>query len=308
MLVRFCYFGLFLLAVSAMLLGACRPVQAPGASAPEYAHPEALVSTEWLSAHLTDPALRILDTRDFLTVDPRSSRLAAYEAGHIPGAVFFDALDDLSDPHGAVPYLILPPEEFAQLMGQLGIGDDTTVVVYDESGGSIAARLWWGLRYYGHEDVKLLNGGLTRWEMDGLPLETTVVAPLPATFTAEVNPKLLATLDDVKQAIEDPDTALIDSLWPESYSQGRIPTALNLLATDNLDATDKTLLPADKLAQLWSKIGLEPEQPIITYCGAGYYGAFNLFALHLLGYENASLYDASLIEWADYLSLPIETD
>lgn len=308
MLVRLRYVGLFLLAVSVFLLGACRPVQAPSTNSPEYAHPEALVSTEWLSTHLADPALRILDTRDFLTTDSRSSRLDAYEAGHIPGAVFVDALDDLSDPHGAVPYLILPPEDFAQLMGQLGIGDNTTVVVYDESGNSIAARLWWALRYYGHEDVKLLNGGLTKWEMDSLPLETGAVTPPPATFTAQVNPKLLATVDDVQGAIEDPNTALIDSLWPYSYSGGHIPTAVNLLATDNLDTEDKTLLPPDELAQLWSKTGVQPGQPIITYCGAGYYGAFNLFALYVLGYENASLYDGSLIEWGDYLSLPMERD
>ena len=308
MLCRFCYFGLFLLSACALLSGACQPIQAPSANLPEYAHPEALVSTEWLSTRLADPSIRILDTRDFLEVDLRSSRFASYEAGHIPGAVFVDALDDISDPNGAVPYLILQQGDFEQLMGQLGVGNATTVVVYDDSGNSIAARLWWALRYYGHEDVKLLNGGLTRWEMDGLPLETAIPTPSPVIFTAMANPKLLAKLDDVKLAIDDPNTVLIDSLWPESYSEGHIPTALNLLATDNLDAVDKTLLPADKLAQLWSKIGLEPEQPIITYCGAGYYGAFNLFALYQLGYENASLYDASLMEWWPDPSLQLETD
>ena len=267
-----------------------------------------MVSTEWLAARLSDPAIRILDTRDFIAVEAKASRLASYEAGHIPGAVYVDAADDISDPNGAVPYLILTQEDFEALMGRLGIGNDTTVVAYDDAGDGFAARLWWALRYYGHENAKLLNGGLTKWKLDDRLLETGVNTPPPATFTAQVHPELLADLDDVKQAIDDPDVVLVDSLDLGSYRSGHIPTALNLFVMDNLDAADQTLLPADKLAGLWSKMDLKPGQHVITYCGAGYYGALNLFVLYQLGHENASLYDASLMEWWTDPPLPLETD
>ena len=306
MLHRLCCEGLFLLAAAILLLAACRPIQAP--SAPAYAHPEALVNTEWLTAHLADPAVRILDMRDFIAVDPKARRLANYEAGHIPGAVYVDSADDISDPNGAVPYLILTQPDFEALMGRLGIGNNTTVVVYDDAGDGFAARLWWALRYYGHEDVKLLDGGLTKWKLDDRPLETGANTPLPATFTAQVHPELLADLDDVLQAIDDPDVVLVDSLDLGSYHSGHIPTALHLFVMDNLDAADKTLLPVDKLAQLWSKMDVKPGQHVITYCGAGYYGALNLFVLYQLGHENASLYDASLMEWWTDPPLPLETE
>lgn len=306
MLHRLCYVGFSLLAAAALLLSACRPIQAPSATA--YAHPEALVNTEWLTAHLGDPAVRILDTRDFIAVESKANRLASYEAGHIPGAVYVDAADDISDPNGAIPYLILTQPDFEALMGRLGIDNNTTVVVYDNAGNGFAARLWWALRYYGYEDVKLLDGGLDKWILDERPLETGANTPLLATFTAQVHPELLAELDDVMQAIDDPDVVLVDSLDAGSYRSGHIPTAINLFVMDNLDKADKTLLPADKLAQLWSKMDLKPEQHVISYCGAGYYGALNLFVLYQLGHENASLYDASLMEWWTDPPLPLETD
>ncbi len=260
--------------------------------------------------------MRILDTRNFLAEEDASKRLAAYDAGHIPGAVYVDVRDDISDPDGDAPLLILPKEAFESVMGQLGIDNNTTVVAYDDGGNTWSARLWWALHYYGHENVKLLDGGLKKWTLEERPLETGVNTPAPTTFRAQVQSELLSTVADVQAAIEDPDVAIIDSLPAEFYSgewnwpglrAGHIPTALNLYVDDNLDPTDETLLPADALAALWQEIGLEPDQRVITYCGAGYAGAMNLFVLHQMGYENVSLYDGSWMEWGADLSLPVET-
>jgi thiosulfate/3-mercaptopyruvate sulfurtransferase len=292
--------------LATLILSACQPLQAPIAAAPEYAHPEALASTEWLAEHLTDPSVRILDTRNFLAEEEATNRLASYEAGHIPGAVYVDVSDDISDPNGDAPLLILPKEEFESVIGRLGIDKNTTVVAYDDGGNTWSARLWWALRYYGHENVKLLDGGLKKWTLEERPLETGANTPAPATFTAEVQPELLSTVADVQQAIEDPNVVIIDSLPAEFYDgewnwpglrAGHIPTARNLYVDDNLDPTDETLLPADALAQRWEAIDLEPGQHVITYCGSGYAGAMNLFVLYQMGYEDVSLYDGSWMEW-----------
>lgn len=268
----------------------------------EYAHPEALASAAWLAEHLDDPSVRVLDGRSMW--DPGEQ---AYQEGHIPGSVYVDVWGDLTDPAGVVPGLIPPKADFEALMGRLGVSNDTTVVVYDDEGGRWVARMWWALRYYGHDDVKLLNGGLENWIREGLPLEQGEIVPLPGLFTAETHPELLATLDDVQQAIERPDVVLIDALPAEDYASGHIPSAVNVPAPDNLDPTTHQLLPPDELAQLWQDVDLQSEQRVITYCGGGYYGSLDLFALHQLGHDDIRLYDGSWLEWESHPNLPVET-
>lgn len=286
----------------------------------EYKHPEALATTEWLAAHLDDPSVRVVDLRynvqmasggSFRGVSGRN----AYHQGHIPGAAFVDPAAGLSDPED--PLSILSPGRFEALMGHLGIGNGSTVVVYDDSGGTWAARLWWALRYYGHDAAKVLDGGLTRWVAEGRPLEAQAPTPPAATFRARVRPALRVTRDEVRQAIKQRDVCIVDalpepfytgqaSLYP-THRAGHIPTALNVPAPANLDQATQTLLPAGELAQLWGSAGLKPDQRVITYCGAGVYGAYDLFVLYVLGHENVSLYDASWMEWGANPELPIET-
>jgi len=285
----------------------------------EYKHPEALATTEWLAAHLDDPAVRVVDLRYYVrTTSDGSFRgvsgREAYRQGHIPGAVFVDPMADLADPND--PLSVLSPGRFEVLMGQLGIGSDSTVVVYDDSGGTWAARLWWALRYYGHDAAKVLNGGLTKWIAEGRPLETQTPARAPATFRARPRPELRATCNEVQQAIGRKDVCIVDALPEMFYSgkarlypthrAGHIPTARNLPATANLDQAKQTVLTADELAQLWRKVDIKPDQRVITYCGGGVYGAFDLFVLYVVGHEKVSLYDGSWMEWGANPALPVE--
>jgi thiosulfate/3-mercaptopyruvate sulfurtransferase len=287
----------------------------------EYRHPEALATTEWLAVHLDDPSVRIVDMRHYVRAVSGGSFRAvagreAYQQGHIPGAVFVDFASDLAELED-VPLNILSPDHFAALMGRLRVGNDSTVVVYDDQGGTWAARLWWALRYYGHDAAKVLNGGLTKWNVEERPLETRTPVFAATTFQARTRPELIAARDGVLRAIRRRDVCMIDAL-PKAFYVGRarlypthraghIPTARNLPATDNIDRVAQTLLPPDELAQLWRKLDLSPDQKVITYCGAGAYGAFDLFVLYVLGHENVSLYDGSWVGWGADPELPVET-
>lgn len=286
----------------------------------DYEHPEALATTEWLAARLGDQSVRVVDMRyqvgaasdgSFRGLSGRET----YGEGHIPGAVFLDVIGDLADPEDEA-LNILRPDRFEALMSGLGIGNDCTVVVYDDRGGTWAARLWWALRYYGHDDAKVLDGGITKWVQEDRPLETRVPTPSAAAFRGQVRPELKVTSDAVMSAIGSADICIVDALPERFYTgesrlfpthrAGHIPTAVNVPATINLDPTTHVLLPADELATFWSKAGLQPDKKVITYCGSGVYAAFNLFVLYLLGHERASLYDGSWMEWGADPALPVE--
>jgi len=280
---------------------------------PKYAHPEALASTDWLQTHLEDKNIRIVDCIvPFWKPD-------SYYKGHIPGAVSLDVIRQLSDPKGRVPLLILPESQFEKVMGNLGVANDTTVVVYDAFGGSWAARLWWALMYYGHENVRILNGGLGKWKAEGRDIETEASIPTPTVFKATTQPNLIADVEDVKQAIKQDDIYLVDALNPDHHfgrkpfspklaPPGHIPTAINIPGPSNINKEDGLFLSPVELRKHWSILKAKPQDKVITYCGAGYYGAFDLFALYQLGYKRISLYDGSWMEWKSDKTRPIATE
>jgi thiosulfate/3-mercaptopyruvate sulfurtransferase len=222
-------------------------------------------------------------------------------------------------------------------MGQAGIGDNSRVVAYADTDHSGAARLWWALRYYGHDQVAILDGGITKWQAEGRPLvgEPTVIET--TTFTPCPRASWLATADEIAQALADPESEvrLVDTRPPEQYAGtavwtplgslylppgrdwihvegrpmrgGRIPSARHLHSVDNLDpAANFVYLPPAKLRARAEAAGLVPDQRVITYCGVGISGSLGLFALYLAGFRNLALYDASWSEWGTDPGLPVE--
>jgi thiosulfate/3-mercaptopyruvate sulfurtransferase len=252
----------------------------------EYVHPEVLVDSDWLVENLDDPSVWIVDAREGLVF---------YRRGHIPGAVFVQL---------CCPSDLIDAAPFAKLMGKNGIGDDTTVVIYDDTGGLWGARVWWALQYYGHDDARLLNGGLDAWEAEGLPLEEETPEVEPAVFTAAVQPEWHVAMDEVRAAIDDPAITIVDALPAGSYRSEHIPTAVSLPAPELLDATGM-VKGADDLSAMLEDAGLDSAQRTITYCGGGYYGAFAAFVLHLMGFEDVGMYDGALEEWTSDPSNPV---
>lgn len=298
-----------------------------------------LVGTEWLAQHLDDPDLRVVDVRwrsryengQGIGFDDREG----YRAGHIPGAVFAAMAADLSDPDHPVPDMLAQPEPFTEAMERLGIGDDTLVIVYDNMGLPLgSARLWWALSYFGHDRVRVLDGGLRQWEAESRPLSTETPVVAPAAFTARPRADLIADKQQVVAALDDPDTLLIDCLSQEQYSgatggdlwgprPGHIPGAVNVPAIANIDpdlamATSEerekllnarqsfTFSPNDVLATLYGDVGVTPNRPVITYCGRGFAASCGLLALNVLGHQNARLYDGSWSDWSIDPELPSE--
>lgn len=298
-----------------------------------------LVTTEWLAAHLNDSRLRIIDVRWRSRYENgrgiSCDDYDGYLAGHIPSAVFAGMIADLSDPRHPIPDMLVGPEQFARVMRRLGVGNDTLVVAYDNMGFPLgSARLWWALSYYGHDRVRVLDGGLLAWQAEGRPLSADVPSPTPATFAPRVRPGWKASKEDVVAALGRPQTVIVDCLTPELYRgggerhlwgqrPGHIPGAVNVPYMANIDPQLAVLTAAERermlasgrsflfglpetLANLYRNAGVTPDREVITYCGRGYAGACGLLALKLLGYERVRLYDGSWAEWSADPSLPTE--
>ena len=265
-----------------------------------FVHPEALASTEWLARNLTNPAVRIVDARY-----PQSA--AAFGSGHIPGAVRVDPLADLAEPASAPAALVPTVNQIQALMSRLGVGPDTQVVAYDTDGGLWCARLWWVLRYYGHDQVRLLEGGLRKWQVEGRPLEKTNALPAATVFAAREHPEFRATFADVNAAIGQTHVVIMDALSTNQHTgraadmagwpPGHIPSARNVPSESILNSADTfRALPAG-LAATYQQAGVTADKEVILYCGGGYYSAFAYFVLHQLGYQHLRLYEGSWIDW-----------
>jgi thiosulfate/3-mercaptopyruvate sulfurtransferase len=264
-----------------------------------------IVDAAWLAAHRHEIVLA--DVRFYL--DGRSPR-GAYEAGHLPGAVYVDLERWLAAPAAPAEgrHPLPSPETFAAGMSACGIGDDTTVVAYDDAGGVIAARLVWMLRALGHQ-AALLDGGLEAWYG---PLETAETVPTPATFTSKPWPTdRLASADDAA-AVEN---VTIDARQRERFAgapdgidprAGHIPGARSLPCREHLDA-DGRLLPVEVLRERLSAVGIERGEGVISYCGSGVTACHNLLVIEHAGLGEGRLYPGSWSQWAHDPTRPVET-
>lgn len=281
-----------------------------------YANPDALVSTEWLAAHLDAPDLRIVDgTFTLPGVKPTGREL--YDGRHIPGAVFFD-IDDIADEHSPLPHMLPSPEKFSARMRKLGLGDGHKIVVYDSAGLSSAARPWWMLRVFGHRDVAILDGGLPKWQAEGRPVTDDVPVLRERHFTARLNTLLVRDkgqlLDNLNSAREQVVDARSRGRFEGTAKEpraglrsGHIPGSLNLPYDELTDAKTRTLLPAEVLAERFAAAGLERDKPVVTSCGSGVTACALAFGLHLLGWPDAAVYDGSWSEWGLPGDTPVAT-
>lgn len=270
-----------------------------------------LVSTEWLARNLGDSGVRVADVRWSLLETDKGRN--AYLQGHIPGAVFMDVDGDLASPRGQGPgrHPLPLPERFAAAMSRAGIGDDTHVVAHDFGDGSTAARLWWLLRYFGHDRVSLLDGGFARWTAEGRPVEVPVPAYAPSAFAAAPRTGMLVDADAVERLRSDSGTLVLDSRMAERYEgrtepidpvAGHIPGARNRPYPANVrSAQDPGFLEPAKLREQFMQLGAGRAERVIAYCGSGVNACQNLFALQLAGFEPGLLYEGS---WSDWCSVP----
>jgi len=227
-----------------------------------YARPEMLTTTEWLATHLHDDNLRIVDC------DNRD----AYRRAHIPGAITFRGHHYLKEEEGALH--IMGPEKFAETMGALGIGNDTQVIAYDSFSSLYATRFWWALNYYGHTQVKVLNGGWDKWFSEGRTMSNEVPRPAKAIFTSRPHEEMIARWDTVRDAIGKPTCTILDVRSDEEWTGankrgtkrgGRVPGAIHLEWLNYVDSKTKEFKPAAELRAMFQQAGVVPERAVITY-------------------------------------------
>jgi thiosulfate/3-mercaptopyruvate sulfurtransferase len=266
---------------------------------------DSLVSTDWLAREIGAGDLRILDASYHL---PDAGRDAAqdYARGHIPGAMFLD-LATLVDIASPIDNTMPPPDRFAARMRELGVSEDSRIVVYDDSAIHSAARAWFMLRLFGARQVAILDGGLGKWQAEGRPLAQGSEAARAGDFTARPAQEKLRDKGDMLRNLEDQREQVIDARGPGRFTgaekesrpglaSGHIPGARNLpYAT--LYQADGTCKPSQELAAAFADAGIDPARPVVTSCGSGMTACILAFALHRLGHEAVALYDGSWSEW-----------
>jgi thiosulfate/3-mercaptopyruvate sulfurtransferase len=287
-----------------------------------FAHPEFLVETEWLAAHLPDPELRIFDCTVHLIPNPDIGYTVKpgredFEKGHIPGAQFIDLQADLSAPHPKLRFMLPGAEAFAAAMGRFGVGENSRVILYSTTTPQWASRIWWMLRNYGFDNAAVLDGGLQKWSREGRSVETGAARTCPpATFAVRADRKLMVGKEAVLAAIGNGTICTINALSLEQHTGtggtvygrvGRITKSVNVPAAALLDPATGVYLPAAELRVKFAAVGAFDKPQVITYCGGGIAASSDALVLTMLGHLDVRLYDASMSEWSNDQSLPMET-
>jgi thiosulfate/3-mercaptopyruvate sulfurtransferase len=275
----------------------------------------ALVSTDWLAAHLRDPDLRVLDGSWHMPQTRRDPR-AEFVGAHLPGAAFFD-IDTIADRSNPLPHMLPTPEVFADAVGALGVGNGDRVVVYDTRGVVSAARVWWTFRAFGHDAVAVLDGGLPKWKAEGRPLESGEPKAVRRVFHATPRPSVVRDLAAMRdnltarreQVLDARSAGRFTATEPEPRAGlrgGHIPGSLNL-PSDTLLRPDGTLLPPGDLRKRFETAGVDFTRPVTTTCGSGITASVLAFGLNLLGHQRVAVYDGSWTEWGGRTDTPVES-
>jgi len=288
----------------------------------DFARPQYLVESDWLAQHLEDPGVRVLECTVYLhPADvPGGYRVesgrAKWAEGHIPGAGFVDLPDELSDRSSKLRFMMPPAAQFAEAMGRAGVGDGVRVILYDRAVNMWAARIWWMLRAFGFDNAAVLNGGFKKWTVEGRPLATDAGARPARTFTPRARPALMADRAGVLAALGESSACVLNALSEEQHRgtggtsyggrPGRITGSVNVVARDLVDPRTHAYLPADVLRAKFEAVGALDAKRVVTYCGAGIAASSDAFVLTLLGRDDVAVYDASLSEWANDPTMPME--
>lgn len=277
--------------------------------------PSPLVTAGWLSEHLGDADLVVLDASWHMPDAGRDAR-REYAEAHIPGAVFFD-IDAVADHTTDLPHMLPTPQAFATAARRLGVNPGSTVVAYDTVGVFSAPRVWWSFRAMGHEAVFVLDGGLKAWVAEGHPVEAGWREVEHGAFKAAARPELIASLDDVRRHLAEGSAQLVDARSAPRFRgeapeprpglrSGHMPGARNLPFTQVV-ADDGTLTQPQAIAAAFERAGVDLARPIVTTCGSGISASILALGLARLGHWDAAVYDGSWTEWGGCADTPVAT-
>ncbi|EKN3947007.1 3-mercaptopyruvate sulfurtransferase [Yersinia enterocolitica] len=275
-----------------------------------------LVTPQWLAEHIDDTNIVILDARMSPPgLIPKRNIQAEFEQGHIPGAVYFD-IDAIADSSTDLPHMLPSPQVFSEMVGQLGVSDQHTLVIYDDGNLFSAPRVWWTFRIFGAPKVYILAGGFSGWQQAGFALESGPTFPTPQTFNATFNDAAVKNTHEVLAALGNNEIQILDArpagrfkaLEPEprpGLRLGRIPGSINVPWGSMVE--NGNLKSPQELEAIFAAQGVDLTKPIITSCGSGVTAAVVALGLAAVNAPSVALYDGSWAEWGASDSLPIDS-